>query len=311
MAMDPDALLDRRRLKRSRALWRGGAVLAALLAVAAWAGTVGPAGKATGFGRSPVVRLTVAGTITEDREVIEAVDAAARDSSVRALILAVNSPGGTVGGGEAIHAALSRFRDAGKPVVATMGGTAASAGYMIAMPAERIFARDSTLTGSIGVLLQSFNIEGLLATVGVRAETLTSGPLKAQPSPFAPLSEEGRRVLQGVIADLHGRFVHMVAEGRRLPEERVRELADGRVYSGHQALGLGLVDAIGGEREARAWLREKHDIPESPTARELDTTGGPGLSRLLTGMVQTVVSEGLARLGLVDGAVALWQPSLR
>ena len=264
---------------------------------------------ATGFGRSPVARLTVSGTITDDREVIEAVDAAARDVSVRALILAVDSPGGTMAGGEGLHAALSRFREAGKPVVATMGGTAASAGYMIAMPAERVFARDSTLTGSIGVLLQSFNVADLLERVGVQPLVLTSGPLKAQPSPFAPLSPEGRRVLEGVLADLQGRFVAIVAAGRRMPEERVRELADGRVFTGRQALAAGLVDAIGGEREARAHLLQAHGIPERPDARELETAGSTRLPRLALTMSKAIVSEGFARLGLVDGAVAVWHPA--
>ncbi len=307
MPLDADALIDRRRLKRSRALWRGAAVLAVLAALAVAFGR----DAATGFGRSPVARLTVSGTITDDRQVVEAIDAAGRDASVRALILAVDSPGGTMAGGEALHAALSRFREAGKPLVATMGGTAASAGYMIAMPAERVFARDSTLTGSIGVLLQSFNVAALLQRVGVDPLILASGPLKAQPSPFAPLSPEGRLVLEGVLADLQGRFVAIVAAGRHMPEERVRELADGRVFTGRQALANGLVDAIGGEREARAHLLQAHGIPERPEARDLDTTGGPRLPRLAMTMSKAIVSEGFARLGLVDGVAALWHPGAR
>ncbi|UFN51242.1 signal peptide peptidase SppA [Roseomonas sp. OT10] len=307
MALDPDALIDRRRLKRSRALWRALAVLSVLgvLAVA-----LAPA-ELPSLGASPVARLTVRGTITDDRRVIEAVDEAARDAETRALVVAIDSPGGTLAGGEGLHAALTRFREAGKPVVAVMGGTAASAGYMIALPAERIFARDSTLTGSIGVLLQSFNVQELMSRIGVEAVTLASGPLKAQPSPFAPLSEEGRRVLEGVLQDMQSRFVALVAQGRKLPEERVRELADGRVYSGRQALGVGLIDAIGGEREARAFLAAQHGIAERTEARELETTGRSRLSRLVVSLAQTVVSEGLAQLGLVDGAAALWQPVAR
>ena len=307
MPLDADALIDRRRLKRSRALWRGAAVLAVLGTLAVLVGRE----VAPGLGRSPVARLTVSGTITDDREVVAALDAAARDASVRALIVAVDSPGGTMAGGEALHAALGRLRDVGKPVVATMGGTAASAGYMIAMPAERVFARDSTLTGSIGVLLQSFNVEDLMARLGVQPLVIASGPLKAQPSPFAPLTPEGRAVLEGVIADLRERFVAIVASGRKMPVERVRELADGRIFTGRQALAAGLVDAIGGEREARAHLLQAHGIAEAPEARELDTAGSTRLPRLALTTAKAVVSEGLARLGLVDGAVALWQPGLR
>ncbi|MFC0409985.1 signal peptide peptidase SppA [Roseomonas elaeocarpi] len=313
MALDPDLLIDRRRLKRSRGLWRGAAIVALIALVAAFAvpATLPTRQSVLAVGRNPVVRLTVQGTITDDRDVIRAVDAAGRNPAIRAMILSVDSPGGTVAGGEALHAALTRFRDSGKSLVAVMGGTAASAAYMISMPAERIFARDSTITGSIGVLMQSFNVEGLLNTVGVRADTLTSGPLKAQPNPFGPTSEAGRQVLQGVIDDIYGRFVAMVAEGRNMPEARVRELADGRVYTGHQALALNLVDAIGGEREARAWLREKYNIPTRPEAREIDTTGDrPWWRSIVTG-AKSLVSEGLAEMGVVDGVVALWQPGLR
>lgn len=308
MSLDPDALIDRRRLKRSRALWRGGAVLAALALLA----VLFAPRDMEGFGAgSPVARLVVSGTITDDRDVVQAVDRAAERAGTRALLLSIDSPGGTVAGGEALYSALMRFRESGKPVVAVMGGTAASAAYMVAMPSERIFARDATLTGSIGVLLQSFNVNQLMDTLGVKAETLTSGPLKAQPSPFSPLTEQGREVLLGVVADIQSRFVEMVAKGRNLPEARVRELADGRIYTGRQALALGLVDAIGGEREARAWLKEKHGIPETPEARDLDTTGRRGLSRYVTSFAKSLVSEGLASIGIVDGALSLWQPAAR
>ena len=125
---------------------------------------------------------------------------------------------------------------------------------MTAVAAERIFARESTLTGSIGVIVQTIDPSEMLARLGVRGEALVSGPLKDQPSPFHPLSPEGRAALQGVIGDMYDQFVGMVVAGRRLPEEKVRALADGRVFTGRQALAAGLVDAIGGEQEARAWL---------------------------------------------------------
>jgi len=179
------------------------------------------------------------------------------------------------------------------------------------MPAERVLARETTLTGSIGVILQSFDASALLATIGVRPETLASGPLKGQPSPFAPLTEQGREVLQGVVADLQGRFVAAVVAGRRLPEERVRALADGRVYTGRQALQNGLIDAIGGEREARAHLLAAHGIPAEPRARTLDTEGRRTLRRFVVGTAESLVSAVFTRLGLVDGALALWQPAGR
>ncbi|MFC0386433.1 signal peptide peptidase SppA [Muricoccus vinaceus] len=323
--LEADLLLDRRRLKRSRGLWRALAVLVVLAGAAlAFAGTREGTPVLAALGGPHLVRLTVSGTITEDRPLLEAIDRAAKSSAVRGLLLVVNSPGGTVSGGESLHAALARFR-ASKPVVAVFGGTAASAGYMIAMPAERIFARESSVTGSIGVLLQSFDVSDALRSIGVSAETIASGPLKDQPSPFRPLTEEGRAELRAVVADLHAQFVHMVAEGRRMPEERVRALADGRIMTGRQALAEGLVDAIGGEPEARAHLAQAHGIdPDLPLrdlhARDLrerafgaslaGTLGeafGSGFAAMLRQSVKSLISEGLG----VDGAWALWQPSGR
>ncbi|MCU0854996.1 MAG: signal peptide peptidase SppA, partial [Rhodobacteraceae bacterium] len=210
MALESDLLIDRRRLKRGLAFWRAVAVVAVLGAVALVARDSGPAQSLLG---PSVARLTVSGVITADRERDSALAAIAEDRNVRALIVAIDSPGGTVSGGEALHRALSAVA-ARKPVVAVMGGTAASAGYMVALPAERIFARDSTVTGSIGVLMQTTEFAGLLESLGIRAEALTSGPLKDQPSPFRPLTEEGRAALNAVIQDLYAQFVAMVAAGR-------------------------------------------------------------------------------------------------
>lgn len=268
MGLETDLLLERRRLKRRASLWRGAAVLLLALGIGALALDVPD--RAGLLGGDHVARLPLKGFIGEDARLAEELERAGRDRHVRAVIVSIDSPGGSVAGGEAMHDALRRLREAGKPVVAVMGGTAASAGYMVALPAERIFAREATVTGSIGVILQSFEASELMARIGVRPEAITSGPLKDQPSPFRPLTPEGRQALDAVVADLHGQFVRMVAEGRGMEEARVRALADGRILTGRQAVAAGLVDAIGGEREARAWLRERHEIPESLPVEELD-----------------------------------------
>jgi protease-4 len=300
-SLQPDLLVDRRRLKRQLLGWRVAAVaLGALAAFVAFRGS----GDALP-GRAHLARLKIEGAITDDPRVAEALDAAARDGAVKGLILSIDSPGGTVGGGEALHAAVARFREK-KPVVAVMRGTAASAAFMAAMPAERIFARDSTVTGSIGVLLQSFDVSELLGRLGVRPETLTSGALKAQPSPFQPMSPEGRQVMQGVIADLHNQFMCMVAAGRHMTLEEVRPLADGRVYTGRQAVALKLVDAIGGEPEARAWLAEARQVPAATPVRDLDPRdlSERTFGFAVRGLAKNVVSEWLA----IDGMRAIWQP---
>jgi len=308
MSLDADLLLDRRRLKRRLSLWRALAVIVAgvlLVSFLAFRQEVGGVLPVVG---AHVARLPVQGFIGEDRKLMQALDRAGRDSSVRALIVAIDSPGGSVAGGEALHAALTRLAQR-KPVVATMGGTAASAGYMVALPAARIFAREATVTGSIGVILQSLDASALLATLGVRVESLPSGAFKDQPSPFRPLTDEGRAQLMRVVRDLHEQFMAMVAAGRDMPAERVRELADGRVFTGREAVRLGLVDAIGGEQEARAWLAENRSVPADLPVRDIETRSFT--ERQLGAAFQGVLNALVAEWLVVDRVRAVWQPSPR
>ena len=303
MSLAPDLLADRRRLRRRLTLWRGLALLAVFGAIA----FVAASGARDVLPGAPhVLRLPVSGMITEDRRVLQALDRAATDDGVRAVIVAIDSPGGTMAGGEALHAALTRIA-ARKPVIAVMGATAASAGYMIAMPAQRIFARESTVTGSIGVLMQTVEVSELMERWGVRPQVIASGPLKDQPSLFRPLTEEGRAALERVVNDLQAQFVAMVAAGRHMDADRVRPLADGRVFTGRQALEAGLIDAIGGEREARAWLAAQREVPETLPLRDIETRGRAErlLSSVTESMMKSLFSEWLG----VDAPRALWQPS--
>jgi protease-4 len=304
MSLDADLLADRRRLRRRLTLWRTLAILAVFGALALLAGLrdsgVGPSGGAH------VLRVPVSGFISEDRRLMQALERAVTDDRVRAVVVAIDSPGGTVAGGEALHAALSRIA-AAKPVVAVMGATAASAGYMAALPAHHIFARSTTVTGSIGVLLQSFDMSELLQRAGVRAQAITSGPLKDQPSLFRPLTEEGRAALDRVVDSLHRHFVALVASGRSMEAAQARALADGRVFTGGQAVELGLVDAIGGELEARLWLEAQRQVPRALPIRDVQTRGTAErlLSTVTESMMKSLFSEWLG----VDAPRALWQPS--
>ena len=305
MSLETDLLLDRRRLKRRLFFWRSIAVLAVLLAI-----LVALRGQDLRYGGTRVERVVVNGVITQDRKLDDAVDKLADNASVKAVIVSIDSPGGSVAGGEALHDALARVA-AKKPVVAVMGGVAASAGYMIAVPAVRIFASEATLTGSIGVLLETGDISGLLGKIGVNSDPIVSGPLKDQPSYTKPLSPEGRQVLQGLVMDMFDQFVGMVATGRHMDPARVRELADGRAYTGRQALKLGLVDQIGSERAAREWLAKEKGVPANLPVEDL-TTGGL-TSKILSSSVRwalesiwkSVFSQGV----MLDGAQALWQRS--
>jgi protease IV len=305
MSLETDLLLDRRRLKRRLFLWRSLAVLAVLGAV-----LVGLRGAGLRLHGSHVARLTVSGIITADRDLDRRVAKLADDGRAKALLVLIDSPGGSVGGGQALHNAIAQVA-AKKPVVAVMGGTAASAGYMIAVPASRIFAQESTLTGSIGVLLETGDISGLLKSIGVEAQPIVSGPLKDQPSFVKPLSPQGREVLQGLVMDMYDQFVGMVAEGRHMDPARVRELADGRPYTGRQALKLGLVDAIGGERDARQWLAQAKGISADLSVEDVSTGSyarralSSGLGWMLTGLWKSLFSQGV----ILDGAWAIWQRS--
>ncbi|TQF76923.1 signal peptide peptidase SppA [Elioraea sp. Yellowstone] len=304
MSLETDLLIDRRRLKRGLALWRVVAILAVFAAAAVALRDSGPARTLLG---AHVARLAVTGLITEDRERDQALRDLARDGRARALIVAIDSPGGTVAGGEALHRALAEVARA-KPVVAVMGGTAASAGYMIALPAQRIFAREATVTGSIGVIMQTVEFSGLMERLGISAQAITGGSLKDEPSPFRPLSPEGRAALAAVVQDLHAQFIAMVAEGRGMAEPEVRALADGRVFTGRQALAAKLVDAIGGEAEARAWLAAEKGVPADLPLRDVTAAGERRwLSRLLRDARKAVSDERLS----LDGLFAVWHPSLQ
>ncbi|MCE2564087.1 signal peptide peptidase SppA [Komagataeibacter sp. FNDCF1] len=309
MDTDPDTRLRATSLHRRLLFWRGGAVaffvLACIVAFAhpsggGWPGHPGP----------HLVHLKVQGIVASDEhENVEALRKAADDDAVRGLVLEVNSPGGAVTGGEELHDAVAAFARR-KPVVVSMGSVAASAGYMISVPASRIFANRSTLTGSIGVILESPDVSTLLDRVGVHVDQLVSGPMKGQPSVVRPLSPEGRGMLQDVIADLYDFFVNVVAQDRHMPVGRVRELADGRPYTGQQALKLGLVDEIGSMEDARQWLARSTHLPGD--ARPVDI--GPAATRgwwrhlvagVLSGMpgAEFLLKEGSA----LDGAVAIWK----
>ncbi len=207
--------------------------------------------------RHTLARIAIEGPITgSTRErVLKAIHQVER-RECPALLLRIDSPGGTVGDSQEIHAALRRLRDKGCRVVASFGNISASGGVYVGVAAERILANPGTITGSIGVILRGNDLSRLLERVGVRFETVKSGLYKDILSPDRALTAEERGLLQELIDVSYGQFVAAVAEGRGLPEERVRAFADGRVFTGAQALAHGLVDALGDEEDARRQLAE-------------------------------------------------------
>ena len=249
--MDADYLIDRHRLKWRVTFWR---VTTIVIAVALVATAIDRFSGATS--RSYMARLDVEQIIVNDADRLNALDAITDNSNVKALLVAINSPGGTVVGGEALYHALVRAGDK-IPVVAVMGDLATSAGHMIAVALDHIIAREGTITGSIEVLFQTAEITDLLVKLGISVETIKSGPLNAEPSPFKKMTPAVRQVTQILVDDMFDMFVGMVASQRNMTPQKVLSLADGRVFTGRMALKEGLIDAIGGEREALQWLSEK------------------------------------------------------
>lgn len=254
--LDPDVVADRRRLKRRLATWRIAAFVLAVVALIAVAARLGGVGDLVDKARPHVARLTVKGIILDDRKMLETIAKLAETDAVKGVVVSIDSPGGSTAGGEGLYTAL-RALSAKKPTVAHVGSLAASAGYLTAIGTDHIVARRTALTGSIGVLVQWGDVSKLMDMVGVKLDEVKSTPLKAEPTPFKPTSPEARAMLDRVVKDTYAWFVGLVAERRGLAREKALELADGRVVTGAQALELKLVDEIGEESVAQAWLETK------------------------------------------------------
>ena len=200
---------------------------------------------------SGVGLVAVKGLILDPLETVKQLHDFAKNDKVKAVVLRIDSPGGVVGPSQEIWSAVRKLREK-KPVIVSMGSVAASGGYYIAAPATLIYANPGTITGSIGVLMKFSNLEGLMGKVGMKSFTLKTGKFKDVGSPARTMSAEERAMLQSVIESTHGQFIKAVAEGRRLPEEQVRAIADGRIFSGEQALQQKLVDRLGTLQDAVA-----------------------------------------------------------
>ena len=298
-----------RRLRRQLTFWRVLAVLAvvAALALALWRG-------GSPVGGAHVARIRIDGFITGRQKTLDLIDRLARRKQVRAVIVRIDSPGGTTAGSEAIYRALRRLAKK-KPVVTVMDGVAASGGYMVALAGERMFASRNTITGSIGVIVQWPELHELLGRLGVRMQAVRSGPLKALPNTFEPTPEAARKALEELVRDSYDWFVELVARRRKLDMQTARRLADGRIYSGARAQELGLVDALGDEVDARRWLEKEHGIAFDtkvvayrPRGSLLKELGVPGALAALLGLFGLDAATGRlleGRAGL-DGLLSVW-----
>ena len=313
-----DDLIDRRRLRRKLTFWRVAAIAVialALVAISAWLYGDEFGGAAVDH----IAKVRIDGTITEDDELIERLEKIRKSPRVKGVILAVDSPGGTTAGGEATFDEVRKLAG-DKPVVAQVGTLAASAGYMIASAADHIVARKSSIVGSIGVLIQYPDVTGLMDKIGVKLEEVKSAPLKAEPSPFNPTTDEERAMVRKLIMDSYDWFVGIVADRRAMTKPQVLALADGSIFTGRQAVTNGLIDEVGGEDEAVAWLGTK-GVDTKLKVVEWKDTGGHGgwlfskaLVRTASGLLGLPENSGdvLDRLGadrlFLDGLVSVWHP---
>jgi protease-4 len=315
MASEAELIIDRRRLKRRLTFWRVTSVLlfiGGLLALAA---------AFDGFELEKqtdhIARVKISGLITGDQKTLELLGDIAKSAQVKGLILRIDSPGGTTAGSEAIYEAVRKIAK-DKPVAAVMDTVAASGGYIIAIAADRIVARGNTITGSIGVIFQWAEVSKLLATIGVEMQEIKSGDLKAEPSPFKPLSEKARDVSNQMVQDSFVWFTGLVAERRKLPLDKVKVLSDGRVYTGRQAVAEKLIDELGGEDKAVDWIKKEKKITADIAVHDWkvpeEDSGLLGLGLKIT--AGTLKALGLpdlaeqAKLQKLDGLLSVWHPSL-
>jgi protease-4 len=318
MSLDADVIVDRRRMRRKLTFWRVLAVLVAIVAVIALASIVVRKGDIVASHSGTIARISITGLIRNDQDRVEALDKLAK-SSVKAVILHIDSPGGTTAGSEQLHDALRKVA-AAKPLVVVVDGLAASGGYIAAMSSDHIVAQYNSLVGSIGVLFQYPNVGDLLGKIGVNIETIKSSPLKAAPNGFEPTSPEARAAVEALVKDSYDWFREIVRNRRHLDDATLARVADGRVFTGRQGLDLKLVDQLGNEQTAIDWLVKEKGIDANTPVRDWHLKSRFGsLSMLHLAMRSVLEAAGLGALtdwGAVqaidrlnlDGLLALWQP---
>jgi protease-4 len=323
MSLDADLIVDRRRMRRKLTFWRVTTVLVAIAAVVGAA--VMLTGKSTSVASGAtgsIARVTIEGLIRGNRQRVEALERLS-ESSAKAVIIHVNSPGGTVSGSEELYDSLIRLK-AKKPLVVVVDGIAASGGYIAAMASDRVFAQQSSIVGSIGIIFQYPNFTDLLKTVGVQVESIKSTPLKASPNGLEPTSPEARAAVEAMVKDSYDWFKSLVRERRGFDQSTLDKVADGRVFTGRQALELKLIDALGDEKAAVDWLAKEKGIDPKTPVRDYRLrprfSDLPFLHTAMAGLLDALGFGGLAerikdwgalqaveRLNL-DGLLALWHP---
>ena len=312
-------LVDRRRLRGRLSFWRALAFVAAIAAIVAIGLKLSGASGAVALHSQHIARIPISGLITGTDDTLKLIKEAGESTAVSAIILAIDSPGGTTTGSEKVYEEI-RTAAGKKPVVAVVGTLAASGAYIAALGADQIVARGNSLVGSIGVLFQFPNVSKLLDTVGVKMEEVKSSPLKAAPNGFEPTTPEARAALNALVVDSFDWFKGLVKDRRKMSDAELAAVADGRVFTARQGLPLKLVDKIGGEREAVAWLENEKGVARNlPVATHEPDTGFKRIGLLSSAadlaewgrfpLLARVLRQGDVSLDArsLDGLVAIWQ----
>jgi protease-4 len=325
MSLDADQIVDRRRMRRKLTFWRVFAAVLAIGAVVAIGAALRPAGidALTGAGGASIARITITGIIRSDQERVTALERLSR-SRAKAVIVHINSPGGTTAGSEELHRSLIAVGEK-KPMVVVVDGLAASGAYIAAIASDHIVAQETSLVGSIGVLFQFPNVSDLLGKIGVTMEEIKSSPLKAAPNGYEPTSPEARAAIAALVKDSYDWFRDLVKNRRKLDEQALDRVADGRVFTGRQGVPLKLVDELGDEQTAIAWLAKESNIdPKTPVRDYQLRNRFSDLPFLHTAVIALLDAAGLGALAQrletwsavqsidrlnLDGLLALWHPS--
>jgi protease IV len=320
MSLDADAIVDRRRMRRKLTFWRVAAVVVALVAIGGSALFLIPGSRLMPPGAF-ISRIKIQGLIRGNQDRVEALERLGR-SRARAVIVHIDSPGGTTAGSEQLYDAL-RDLQSKKPMVVVVDGLAASGAYIAAISADHIIANETSLVGSIGVLFQYPNFTDVLKTIGIKVEEVKSSPLKAAPNGFEPTSPEARAAIEAIVLDSYAWFKDLVKNRRKMDNGQLAVVADGRVFTGRQAVGLKLVDGLGNEKTALAWLEKEKKVPANTPVRDYSlqprfgelsflhvaawTFEAVGLSALAHRIEEWGAIQAVERLNL-DGLLALWHP---
>ena len=320
MSLDADLIVDRRRMRRKLTFWRVSALLVALLAIVGAGIVLTPGGRLASPG-AYIARIKIQGLIRGNQGRVEALARLGR-SRARAVIVHIDSPGGTTAGSEQLYDALRELQ-AKKPMVVVVDGLAASGAYIAALSAEHIVAQDTSLVGSIGVLFQYPNFTDVLKTIGIKVEEVKSSPLKAAPNGFEPTSPEARAAIEAIVLDSYAWFKGLVKDRRRMDDAQLARVSDGRLFTGRQAIGLRLIDGLGNEKAALAWLEQEKKVPANTPVRDYSleprfgefsflhlaawTFEAAGLTAIAHRLEEWGGLQAIERLNL-DGLLALWHP---